>query len=81
MSKRVKKGTHDADTINFIMNNQQTSTALAPSLGEVLATSSELLRRGGLIGSKQGYTSCYGGVREAGEQVSVDNRQEDPTYG
>ena len=30
MSKGVKKGTHDADIINFIMNNQQTSTALAP---------------------------------------------------
>ena len=30
MSKRVKKGTHDTDIINFIMNNQQTSTALAP---------------------------------------------------
>ena len=30
MSKRVKKGTRDSDIINFIMNNQQTSTALAP---------------------------------------------------
>ena len=30
MSKRVKKGTHDADVINFIMNNQQNSAALAP---------------------------------------------------
>ena len=30
MSKRVKKGTHDSDLINFIMNNQQTSAALAP---------------------------------------------------
>ena len=29
-SKRVKKGTHDADVINFIMDNQTTSTALAP---------------------------------------------------
>ena len=30
ISKRVKKGTHDADVINFIMDNQTTSTALAP---------------------------------------------------
>ena len=30
MLKRVKKGTHDADVINFIMNNQQNSAALAP---------------------------------------------------
>ena len=29
MSKPVKKGTHYADIINFIMNNQQTSTTLA----------------------------------------------------
>ena len=28
MSKRVKKGTHDTDVINFIMNNQQTSITL-----------------------------------------------------
>ena len=33
ISKRVKKGTHDADIINFIMNNQQTSPALS-SLSE-----------------------------------------------
>ena len=33
ISKRVKKGTHDADVINFIMDNQQTSIALA-SLSE-----------------------------------------------
>ena len=32
-SKQVKKGTHDADVINFIMDNQQTSIALA-SLSE-----------------------------------------------
>ena len=30
LSKRVKKGTHDADVINFIKSNQQTSIALAP---------------------------------------------------
>ena len=30
ISKRVKKGTHDADVISFIMDNQTTSTALAP---------------------------------------------------
>ena len=30
ISKQVKKGTHDADVINFIMDNQQTSIALAP---------------------------------------------------
>ena len=35
MSKRVKNGTHDADIIDFIMYNQQTSTSLAPlSKGE-----------------------------------------------
>ena len=28
ISKRVKKGTHDADVINFIMDNQQTSITL-----------------------------------------------------
>ena len=30
ISKRIKKGTHDPDVINFIMDNQTTSTALAP---------------------------------------------------
>ena len=33
ISKRVKKGTHDANMINFIMHNQQTSTTLS-SLSE-----------------------------------------------
>ena len=50
-SKRVKKGTHDADVINFIMDNQTTLTALAPLSERERSCIQELYR---MIGNKSG---------------------------